>query len=241
MKTEYSIFTDKGGRPVNEDSADFAKNGERYCFILCDGLGGHGMGDKASELAVAFIKERFMSCESTDEFASDVLIRAQSAIKERQAAEPRLKHMRTTAVVLVIDGERGIALHIGDSRLYRFRDGRVVSRTRDHSIPQMLCLTGEIEESEIRCHPDRNKLLRCLGEDREETRFERSDFDVREGDAFLLCSDGFWEPVTEDVMERLLAENGRAKKWLAAMQRAAEKNGGSSMDNYTAIAVTVRE
>ena len=241
MKTDHYIFTDKGGRPLNEDRADWAGSGDRYCFILCDGLGGHGMGDRAAELVTAYIKERFLAGEGLEAFAAGALPGAQAALRSAQAADPRLKGMRTTAVILCIEGDRGLALHIGDSRLYRFRGGKIVSRTRDHSIPQVLCMSGEIEESEIRSHPDRNKLLRALGDDSEELRCESSSFDVAEGDAFLLCSDGFWEPVTEIEMERTLAEEPKAKKWLAAMVKLAVKNSaGKPMDNFTAIAVKVK-
>ena len=241
MKTDHYIFTDKGGRPLNEDRADWAGSGDRYCFILCDGLGGHGMGDRAAELVTAYLKERFLVGEGLEAFAAGALPGAQAALRSAQAADPRLKGMRTTAVILCIEGDRGLALHIGDSRLYRFRGGKIVSRTRDHSIPQVLCMSGEIEESEIRSHPDRNKLLRALGDDSEELRCESFSFDVAEGDAFLLCSDGFWEPVTEIEMERTLAEEPKAKKWLAAMVKLAVKNSaGKPMDNFTAIAVKVK-
>ncbi|MBR1764667.1 MAG: serine/threonine-protein phosphatase [Ruminococcus sp.] len=242
MKAEHSIFTDRGGRPVNEDCADAVRAGSRYCFILCDGLGGHGMGDKASKLVTESLKSYFTSCGSIEEFAADALQRAQAALLAAQRTDPRLRQMRTTAVVLCIDGSRGIALHIGDSRLYRFRGGRVLTRTRDHSIPQVLFMTGEITEQEIRSHPDRNKLLRALGDDTDEVRSERTDFEVAAGDAFLLCSDGFWEPVTEEEMERLLKENCKTAKWLSAMGKQALKNGkGKDMDNCTAVAVTIRE
>lgn len=242
MKIEHSIFTDKGGRPVNEDCADAVRAGERYCFVLCDGLGGHGMGDKASSLVTGLLTDYFKSCTTLDVFAADALQRAQTALKQAQRTDARLKQMRTTAVVLCIEGSRGLALHIGDSRLYRFREGKVLSRTRDHSIPQILLMAGEITEEEIRSHPDRNKLLRALGDENDELRVEKSEFDIRAGDAFLLCSDGFWEPVTEPEMERTLAENGKVKKWLAAMSKLAFQNSDRSrMDNCTAVAVTVRE
>ena len=232
MKFDHCVFTDKGGRSVNEDSVAAVKRGEDMCFILCDGLGGHGMGDLASSLAVEHITEYFQSCGSIEEFASDVLPRAQAAMKQAQKQAAYTRAMRTTAVVLCVSGNKGICLHIGDSRLYRFRDGRVISRTRDHSIPQVLYMSGEIEEAEIRRHPDRNRLLHALGEDSDELRYERTEFDVREGDAFLLCSDGFWEPVTEPEMEALLAQNGKASKWLGDMERLAVKNSaGVKMDN----------
>lgn len=114
-------------------------------------------------------------------------------------------------------------------------------QTRDHSVPQMLVLTGEIKTEEIRSHPDRNKLLRALGDDRETVKFELTRFDVRAGDAFLLCSDGFWEPVTESEMLALLQSEPTARAWLEKMSRlAAENSGGKAMDNYTAVAVRVR-
>ena len=242
MRPEHSIFTDKGGRPVNEDCADAVRCGDRYCFIVCDGLGGHGMGDKASRLVTEALKKHFTACRSIEEFAAGALPRAQNELLAAQRSDPRLRRMSTTAVVLCIEGDKGLCLHIGDSRLYHFRDGKVLSRTKDHSIPQVLCLTGEITEQEIRRHPDRNKLLRALGDNTEELRTDRSEFDVKAGDAFLLCTDGFWEPVTEEEMERLLSANRKPAEWLSAMAKAAMKNGReTNMDNCTAVAVAIRE
>ena len=116
--------------------------------------------------------------------------------------------MRTTAVVLCTEGNRGTALHIGDSRFYHFRNGKIISQTKDHSVPQMLAMAGEISEHEIRRHPDRNRLLRALGDENEEVRFVRSDFEIKEGDAFLLCSDGFWEEVEEESEDGAEPERG---------------------------------
>ena len=240
MKAEYSIFTDKGGRAINEDCAEAVRDGKRYCFIVCDGLGGHGMGDVASRLVTDRLKEYFYECD-TEKFAKTAMFAAQKVLLTAQLENPKLKNMRTTAVILLTDGEKGIVLHIGDSRMYRFREGHILSRTTDHSIPQMLCRLGEISEQEIRLHPDRNKLLRALGDDGEALRFDRSDFDVKEGDAFLLCSDGFWEPVTENIMEKYLSDRKKAEKWLSSMSKYAMKNGkGRNMDNCTALAVVMR-
>ena len=242
MKIEHCIFTDKGSRSVNEDRADFAVSGDRACFILCDGLGGHGMGDRAAQTVVDAVRQSFLSSRSLDAFAAEVLDQAQAAVLAAQAADPRAKHMKTTAVLLCMEETRGIVLHIGDSRLYRFRDGKLLSRTADHSIPQILYLTGEIREEEIRFHPDRCRLLRALGDDAEVLRSSRSDFEIRSGDAFLLCSDGFWEPVTESDMERALCSADGAKAWLGTLSALAMQNTASGdADNLTAIAVTVKE
>ena len=241
MKAEYAVFSCKGSRQVNEDFADVAVKNGRYCFILCDGLGGHGCGDVASRFVARHIKDYFMRCSDMERFASDALEAAHKALLEKQrSAEGSAQKMKTTAVVLTIDGNSGICAHLGDSRLYRIRGGRILSRTRDHSVPQMLYMTGEISEDEIRCHPDRNKLLRALGDDRETVKVERSRFDVRAGDVFLLCSDGFWEPVTESEMLSLLSDAPGVKKWLDEMARLAfENSDGRQMDNFTAVAVRV--
>ena len=215
LKTDFSIFSDRGSRPVNEDFADSAVKRDAQCFVLCDGLGGHGMGDRASRFVARFVLHEFTRCQSLASFAQTVLPRAHQALRAEQEK--------------------------ADSRLYRFRGGAVDVQTRDHSVTQMLVLTGEIKTSEIRSHPDRNKLLRALGDERETVKFELTRFDVRAGDAFLLCSDGFWEPVTESEMLALLRSVPTAKGWLEKMALLAVRNSaGKAMDNYTAVAVRVR-
>lgn len=242
MKLEHSIFTSPGTRPVNEDYADVVKTGSRSCYILCDGLGGHGMGDRASRFVVKQLKDFFRSCKSNDEFAAAAIANAQTALRNEQSRLGAVNKMKTTAVVLAADGSSCVCLHAGDSRLYHFRDGSVRFHTRDHSIPQMLAIMGDIEEKDIRRHPDRNKLIRALGDDKEEIKFEISRFEAEVGDAFLLCSDGFWEPVEDEQMCSLLMKTDSAAEWLRQMSSlCAENSRGRSMDNYTAIAVRVRE
>lgn len=234
MKPQYSLFSDKGGRLMNEDCAAVFTSRRAQCYVLCDGLGGHGLGDIASRCVTGFIGAAFRRGTLGD----DILAKAHRDLCERQSEQGVTGKMRTTAVVLTIDGDRALCTHIGDSRLYHFRGGEVLWHTRDHSIPQMLVLTGEISEDEIRSHPDRNKLLRALGDEREEIKYESKHFSVQDGDAFLLCSDGFWEPVTEREMTAALQASTSAKQWLCRMADLAARNSaGKTMDNYTAIAV----
>lgn len=237
MKLQHSLFSDKGGRQINEDFADVFSARRAQCFVLCDGLGGHGLGDLASRFVTEFVGREFLGGRLTD----DVLLNAHRALCSRQREMGVAGKMRTTAVVLAIDGDRGFCSHIGDSRLYQFRGGEVLWRTRDHSIPQMLVLTGEITEDEIRTHPDRNKLLRALGDERDEVKYETCHFAVQPGDAFLLCSDGFWVPVTEREMSDTLQKSPSVKQWLNRMAcLAVENSAGKHMDNYTAIAVQIK-
>ena len=113
--------------------------------------------------------------------------------------------MKTTAVVLLTDNEKAIWAHIGDSRLYVFRKNKIVLRTLDHSVPQMLVSSGDIKEKEIRNHPDRNRLLRVMGVPWKRQEYEISEIrSLSECQAFLLCSDGFWEYITEKMMCKYL-------------------------------------
>ncbi len=241
MRTEYCFFTDKGSRPVNEDYSGHISSKGMDCFILCDGLGGHGMGDKASQFVVEYVKEYFENCASLEEFTTTVANSTQKALRNEQADLGFTDKMKTTAVILVINGSEGVSIHVGDSRMYHFRNNEVIFRTRDHSIPQMLVLTGEISEDEIRSHPDRNKVLRAFGDDREELKCEISGFDIEEGDTFLLCSDGFWEPVTEKEMTDSLKKTSSMEEWLEVMSVIARDNSeDKKMDNFTAVAVGLR-
>ncbi len=239
INIDYGMFTDCGEREVNEDRIGFTEKNNSYCFVLCDGLGGHGKGDLASSFVTEFVLEYFNYSESVDAFFEDVLDKAQSGLLIEQKKLAADYAMKTTAVILVIyDGQFRYA-HIGDSRLYVFRKGKVSERTIDHSVPQMLVMAGDIKEKNIRSHPDRNKLLRVMGDTWGSNKYEVSEpAKLKEKDAFLLCSDGFWEPVTEKEMLKALKKSDTADTWLNSMVRVAKDNGmGKNMDNFSAIAV----
>lgn len=240
---DYKTFTDPGDREINEDSLSVTEKNGAYCFILCDGLGGHGKGELASGFVTKYIADYFNSSESLEEFFIDALDKAQEGLLSEQKRIGSQFEMKTTAVVLVINGDEYQYAHIGDSRLYHFRKNKVLTRTLDHSVPQMLALAGDIKEKQIRSHPDRNRLLRVMGVDWDSPRYERSDVGVlNNGDAFLLCSDGFWEPIVEKEMCKLLKKCKDVDEWLDNMSNTVEENGkGTNMDNYSAVAVIYRE
>ena len=145
--------------------------------------------------------------------------------------------MKTTMVVLATDESTVQWGHIGDSRLYYFKNNRLVSRTLDHSVPQMLVASGEIREKDIRHHEDRNRLLRVIGIPWRKKTYEIAPpipFD--ENQAFLLCSDGFWEYIEEAEMAAFLARSATPRQWLERMEQEVQKNGiGKNMDNYSAV------
>lgn len=147
--------------------------------------------------------------------------------------------MKTTAVALAVDDKKAYVAHIGDSRLYIFRKNKVMTRTLDHSVPQMLALCREIREDEIRNHPERSSVLRVMGIEWEKDMFDvMKPVPLRKCDAFLLCSDGFWELITEEKMCDYLKNSDSADEWLGMMTKEVRKNGkGREMDNYSAIAI----
>jgi serine/threonine protein phosphatase PrpC len=236
----YAKMTEKGSREINEDSAGSIEFGDNVCFVVADGLGGHGRGEVASKAVTAVFESEFLQNQTgVRDFLSRALATAQNAVLDLQKKEHAPLEMKTTAVALaVIDGKCAWA-HIGDSRLYMFKKNKVKIRTLDHSVPQMLVLSGDIKEKKMRNHPDRNKLLRVIGIEWDSPKFEVSDeYDISECQAFLLCTDGFWELVDEKRMCALLKKSKSADEWLHSMTIEVKENGmGQEMDNYTAIAV----
>ncbi len=236
---KYAAFTNKGDREINEDAVGCYENGNNACFILCDGLGGHGMGDAASSLVKDVFCDQFLKSDDMVNFLGQTFSAAQQILMAEQAERRATQKMKTTAVALVTDEKNAYIGHIGDSRLYVFKNNKVKLRTLDHSIPQMLVLSKEIKEREIRNHPERNIVLRVMGIEWEEPMYElMRPISLKKCQAFLLCSDGFWELVDEDEMCRLLKKSVAPNEWLISMADIVKQKGkGRNMDNYSAIAV----
>lgn len=236
----YTVFTDRGGREVNEDSARvFEKDGKK-CLVLCDGLGGHGKGEVASALVVEAVGQIFNSAQKIDEnFLRSAFQLSQEALIDEQIRQDAKTDMKTTAVAMYIDGNKVQWGHVGDSRLYAFAKNKVKLRTLDHSVPQMLVFAREIKEKQIRNHPDRNRLLRVMGIEWEKPMYELAEqTQLEKYQAFLLCSDGFWELIDEKQMCKLLKNSSTVEEWMQAMVEVIKQNGiGKNMDNYTAIAL----
>lgn len=237
---EYALLTKKGNREYNEDFVGYVCTKNCFCFVLADGLGGHGKGEIASKCVVSSIIADFEELEEC--FHLDQAIeRAQNRLSELQKQNNCHEGMKTTIVVLYVNREVVQWGHIGDSRLYFWKNKRIVTRTLDHSVPQMLVLAKEIKEKDIRFHEDRNRLLKAMGneDDRTEPEISRQ-FKRRRGQAFLMCSDGFWELIDEEEMRREYKYSANPQEWIDRMEKIICENGSSiDMDNYSAIAVWI--
>jgi len=238
-----ATVTERNQRRSNEDFCDFLWADGIGCWVMADGLGGHQGGEVASQLAVESIITTFAGQpEVSAEAATRYLEAAQQALLHRQKEEPQLSGMRTTIVLLLADLEAALWGHAGDSRLYHFRGGRIINQTRDHSVSQALVNSGEIKLEEVRGHEDRHRLLRALGqEDDFRPTIIKSKQPLEKGDAFLLCTDGFWELVLETEMETDLDSVNNPKEWLEKMRnRISERTlitKDKQYDNFTALAV----
>ena len=237
----FAEYSDPGGRPVNEDSIGAFVNGQNHGFVLCDGLGGMGMGDQASRLVVQVFQNMFMKAGKMSRFLPEAFQAAQDVLTAEQVHLHAEERMKTTAVAMVTDQKKIYVGHVGDSRAYLFRDNKILWRTLDHSIPQMLALTGDIQESEIRNHKNRSIILRTMGIAWDEPMYELAKpVSTSKCDAVLLCSDGFWELIEDEDMCVLLSQARNPKEWLDEMVSVVKRNGaGRDMDNNSAIAVWI--
>ncbi|MDR1571427.1 MAG: serine/threonine-protein phosphatase [Clostridiales Family XIII bacterium] len=238
MIAHASVSRD-GGRAVNEDSIGIVQEGDSFLFLLADGLGGHGRGEVASRLVVDEAARLFMGGWPG---LGDCFQRCQDSLAAEQLRLGAMNEMKTTLAGLEIGGGFAQWCHVGDSRVYRFVKGKNVSRTLDHSVPQMLVMSGEIKERDIRGHEDRNRLLRVMGMEWSSPRYELGARQpLGNNESYLLCSDGFWELILEREMERLLKDSPDPGAWIERMEAEVLKNGrGVHMDNYSAIAVYLR-
>lgn len=236
---KYATFTNEGGRQINEDSVGAYVNGQNNCYVLCDGLGGHGMGDVASSLVVKVFENQFYKTDDVVNFLGQTFSASQDILMAEQKIRNAKSKMKTTGVAIVTDDRNAYVGHIGDSRGYIFYKNKVRTRTLDHSIPQMLVFSREIKESQIRNHPERNMLLRVMGVDWDEPKYElMAPIPLKKCQAFLLCSDGFWELITEKEMCEQLKKATSVEEWLDSMVKIVQTNGeGTNMDNNSAIAV----
>jgi serine/threonine protein phosphatase PrpC len=165
---------------------------------------------------------------------------AHEAIVKKQPSKPELAAMRATATVLAIDTVHHAAVwgHVGDTRLYCFRGGKIVAQTKDHSVVQKMVDAGYLAQTAVRQSLQRSKLFAALGHNEEFTAtILPMAFAVQPGDAFLMCTDGFWEYVDESTMLATLAETRSPADWLREMVDDVVRRGGREQDNFSALAI----
>ena len=233
-----------GQRSRNEDRVAVSHEGPHWLAVLADGAGGHHGGAEAAQRAVQHVQHALRGERAR--FDADALTRAVLAthrhVLDAQHSGDGPRGMHTTVVVLWIDAETGRALwtHVGDSRLYVVRRGALRQLTSDDSVVQRMVDAGILTAQQALVHPYRNQLLSALGIDGEvEPHTPRSAVRLEPGDAFLLCSDGWWGSLADEEILAGLSAADTPEEWLAAMQQCIEVRAQSRQDNFSAIAAWV--
>lgn len=244
MKLRLAACTDPGARKGNEDALSHGLGPNGHFAVLADGAGGHTRGREAAERAVAALQRVLMDpgVAFSPANLSQMVRLAHSELQHHQDSNRPEARMHTTLVALWVEpeGEHVLWTHVGDSRLYRFRQGHTEQLTQDDSVVQQMVLTGLITAEQSRNHPQKNHLLAALGVEGEiEPHTVVRPVELYDGDAFLLCSDGWWDGFEPRDIGAALMRALTPEDWLADMQRQIRARAAPRQDNYSAIAVWV--
>ncbi len=247
MTFEYFGATDTGrSRSNNEDSVDMDE--PVGLVVLADGMGGYNAGEVASSMATSFIKNelgRWLS-EAADN-ASDTDVRramdicvdnANRAIFNAANSNPQYAGMGTTLVVGVFRDGRLLLGHVGDSRAYRLRAGRLAQITHDHSLLQEQIDSGLITPEQAAYSANKNLVTRAVGVE-DTVLLETHLHDVQPGDTYLLCSDGLSDMIHDDDIARLMQSDDTLPNVATTLIDAANDAGGK--DNVSVVLVRVRQ
>ncbi|MDT7806963.1 MAG: family protein phosphatase [Acidobacteriota bacterium] len=235
-----SVQTDKGCvREINEDSGRFVHPSDTAqlaargsLIIVADGMGGHSAGEVASQMAADVVSHLYYEAEGTPAEALRHAVEEANRRIHAAAAEDESKHgMGTTCTALVLAGAQGLAAHVGDSRLYMLRANRLYQLSEDHSAVMEMVKLGLISKEEARTHEDKNVILRALGTSPEVEVSMIEPFGLREGDHYLLCSDGLYDLVRDEEIAAVLTESEDIHAAGERMIALAKERGGH--DNIT--------
>jgi serine/threonine protein phosphatase PrpC len=249
MRIRYAAKTDVGmKRNHNEDY--FSLIEDEQLFLVADGMGGHACGEVASKMAADVIREFFARSKDDDAtwpFKMDRQLTylenrlvvgiklANQRIFEAASRDMRLKGMGTTVVIGQIAADRFYIAHVGDSRCYRVRNGDIKQMTRDHSLLEdYKDARPDMSDEEQKKFPHKNVITRALGM-RDTVQVDVSNEDIKDGDLFLLCSDGLTGMVDEKRIREALKGAGDLEGAVTGLVEAANNAGGT--DNITVLAL----
>ncbi|MEE8482816.1 MAG: protein phosphatase 2C domain-containing protein [Acidiferrobacterales bacterium] len=238
MKYQIADYSITGSRQINQDRIGFAERGNSVLLVLADGLGGHEGGELASELLVQAIIHAYQSIKQSmitqpSAFMALAILHAHRAINAMGKAQNPPIQPRTTCVLCLVQDGYAYWAHVGDSRLYLFRNNEIMRRTKDHTIIEKLRQEGVLTEQDMLEHPEKNRLLKCVGGPREPSISLGEETALMPGDKLLLCSDGLWEALTASQILPYLNRDD-LEDALVDMLLAAETKMKNSSDNISA-------
>lgn len=239
---KFSIYQNsrQGPRNYNQDRLAYSYSKDALLLVLADGMGGHRNGEVAAHLAVKTLTDAFQRLavpflSSPAKFLIDHIQQVHDMIDNVTQRDDLIESPRTTIVVAIIQRGFLYCAHVGDSRLYHFRDGHLLFRTEDHSVVQSLYKKGMISKEEMATHPYKNKIYNCLGGETP-PQIDLSDrFELLEGDTILLCTDGVWGVLSDLQIREIIQHNIVIADATTKLMDSAEFASDERGDNMSAI------
>lgn len=220
---------------VTENRAEIAAKGQ--VFVVCDGMGGHEAGQCASELATKTFIDVYRSHPSEDiaVCAKSAITASTRFINDIALAIPSRKGMGTTLSALIICQDQAMVVQVGDSRVYRLRNGELRQLTTDHTWVEETVAAGLMNREDAEQHPYRHVITRALGTERDVNPDIFIEF-IEQGDQFMICSDGVTNHVQDDQIESILSTYSPSE---SAWRLVGDALVGGGSDNATVIVVRV--
>lgn len=240
---KFTIFQEsrRGARPYNQDRMCYSYSRDSLLMVVADGMGGHLHGEVAAQITVELLAELFQkrakpTIQNPHPFLIDGFNKCHDAIFNYAANHSLLETPRTTCIAAIIQDGMIYWAHVGDSRLYIVRSGKVHIRTVDHSKVQQMVDLGRITAEEAEHHPEKNKIYNCLGSMFAPDVDTGGKIPLEDGDVVMLCTDGLWGCVDQPDLEKVLTAYPVLYAVPQLLDRA-EARGGQFGDNLTAVAI----
>jgi serine/threonine protein phosphatase PrpC len=238
---KFTIYQNsrQGPRPYNQDRLAYSYSKDALLLVVADGMGGYRHGEVAAQLAVTTMTEAFQrlavpTLSSPAKFLIEHIQQIHDTIEQLTQEREMLEAPRTTIVAAIVQRGMLYCAHVGDSRLYHFREGHLLYRTEDHSIVQSLYSKGMISKDDMSTHPYRHKVYSCLGGD-VPPKIELADRqELAEGDTILLCTDGVWGAVADEQIKQILGGASISEN-ITSLLNQAEVVSQEQGDNMSAI------
>lgn len=247
LQRDSATINQIGGRDNLEDAVGQAiVNPQTGCWLVADGVGGQGAGEVAAQLAINCIEQGFHSqADCSIEGLHSLLQTAHEKVAAARQPGTPCADMASTVVALLIKHDQAWWGHVGDSRLYHFRHGKILHRTEDQSLANLLMARGALKPADSVNFTQRNVILQALGQDKPLEIPVTGPVSIKAGDSFLLCTDGVWELMSDDELLASGQNSVTANDWITVLQdclesRALKKNHADQpADNYSAVAIKV--
>jgi serine/threonine protein phosphatase PrpC len=239
---KFTIYQNsrQGPRPYNQDRLAYSYSKDALLLVLADGMGGHRNGEVAAQLAVKTLTDAFQrlavpTLSSPAKFLIEHIQQVHDMIENVTQAEEYIESPRTTIVAAIIQRNYLYCAHVGDSRLYHFRNGHLLFRTEDHSVVQSLYKKGMISKEEMATHPYKNKIYNCVGGETPPQIDLADRHELMEGDTVLLCTDGVWGVLDDQQIKEILHRSGDITAVTSDLMESAEFACDERGDNMSAI------